>query len=127
MTPEEWESLCDRCAWCCVHKLTDESGTVQYTNVACRHLDPHTCRCSHYERRHDVADCVHITAGNAATLQWLPQTCAYRRLGAGLPLPAWHPLVTGDPHSARQAGMTVVDRVLREDEIADIEEHVIRS
>ena len=37
----------------------------------------------------------------------MPQTCAYRLLWQGKPLPGWHPLITGDPNSVHSAGVSV--------------------
>ena len=46
MSPEEWESLCDGCAQCCLIRLEDEdTGEIATTYVVCRYLDLHACRC----------------------------------------------------------------------------------
>ena len=47
----------------------------------------------------------------------MPQSCAYRLLHEGKPLPAWHPLVSGDPDSTNKAGMSVAGRVFPEDSV----------
>jgi uncharacterized cysteine cluster protein YcgN (CxxCxxCC family) len=114
MNSTEWESLCDGCARCCMIKLEDEDeGTVYHTSLVCHLLDIDACRCTNYSRRHElVKDCIEFTADLAAQLAWLPKTCAYRRLAEGLPLLPWHPLVSGDPESVHQAGISVRDRVI---------------
>ena len=40
----------------------------------------------------------------------MPQSCAYRLLHEGKPLPRWHPLVTGDPESTHKAGQSVLSK-----------------
>ena len=45
MTKEQWESLCDNCGRCCLHKIQDsETNHVFFTNVVCRYLVEETCQ-----------------------------------------------------------------------------------
>ena len=114
MTGDEWESLCDGCARCCLYKTEDEdTGDVEYTATACEFLDPDTCRCSDYANRHtEQPTCAVLSPDTlGAAAEWLPETCAYRRLHRGQDLPPWHPLITGDPHSPREAGVSLHGRV----------------
>ena len=116
MTRGEWESLCDGCGLCCMHKVEDEdSGQLFYTNLACRLLDTKTCRCGDYgNREREVADCLVLTPEQTDTFEWLPASCAYRLLANGEDLPDWHPLVTGDPESVHEAGISVRGKVVSE-------------
>ena len=109
MDRAQWESLCDGCGKCCIHKLEDEvTGEFFATNVACRLLDRRSARCSNYRGRHAyVPDCVRLTPAKLAELDWLPETCSYRLLRDGKELPEWHHLNTGDPESVHAAGMSV--------------------
>lgn len=118
MTTEEWESLCDGCALCCLQKVEDEeSGEVLFTDIACRLLDTNKCRCNDYQARAKiVADCLVLTADKPELYRWLPGSCAYRLLAEGHDLPSWHPLVTGDPESVHAAGISVRGRVKSETE-----------
>ncbi len=130
MTEEEWESLCDGCGKCCLHKLEDEdTGEVHYTCVACRHLDRHTSRCREYSRRLKlVAACIDLTPADVGQFHWLPQTCAYRLVAEGKPLADWHPLVSGSAESVHKAGISVRGRVFSEDEVDedDLEDYIVR-
>jgi uncharacterized cysteine cluster protein YcgN (CxxCxxCC family) len=127
MSKEEWESLCDGCARCCLNKLEDDdSGEIEYTNVACRLLDTTSCTCTNYaERQRFVPDCVILTPKSVAEIKWLPSTCAYRILADGGDLPPWHPLLSGDPKSVVTAGISVAGKVVSEREAGDLEDHVV--
>jgi hypothetical protein len=127
MNAEEWESLCDGCALCCLHKLEDEeTGSVAYTEVACRLLDLASCRCRDYaDRQRLVHDCVVLTPDSVGRLAWMPTTCAYRLLDEGRELAAWHPLVSGDRQSVHRAGISVRGRAVAERDAGDLEDHVV--
>jgi hypothetical protein len=113
MTDEEWESLCDGCGKCCLEKLEFDTGENAFTNVACKLLDLETCRCKHYKtRQKHVPECLNLRDEDFGAFWWLPKTCAYRLLNEGKPLPAWHPLNTGDPQSAIKAGFSVKGRAV---------------
>lgn len=129
MTPDEWESLCDGCGKCCLHKLEDEdTGEIYFTRVACYLLDEHSCRCRQYEQRQQlVPDCLSLTPDQIGQLSWLPSTCAYRLVGEGKDLLPWHPLVSGDPNSVHRALMSVRGLIVNEQDVADdeYEEHIV--
>jgi hypothetical protein len=99
MNHDQWESLCDRCGICCLHKLQDEdTNEVVCTNVVCKFFDLKNSKCSDYEnRKQNQPDCLTITYDLLDKAQhWLPKTCAYRRLYQGNKLPSWHPLITNN-------------------------------
>ena len=127
MSRQEWESLCDGCGKCCIHKLEDEeTGELFATNVACRLLDRRSGRCTDYPNRKAlVPDCVRLTPAKAGALDWLPSTCAYRLRANGEPLPGWHPLVTGDAESVHAAGASVRGWTVSELDVGDLELHVV--
>ncbi|MEL6687358.1 MAG: YcgN family cysteine cluster protein [Pseudomonadota bacterium] len=116
MSAAEWESLCDGCGKCCLIRLEDdETGAVYTTDAHCHLFDNKTCRCTDYaNRKAKVPDCVILKPGNIKALKWMPQTCAYRRLSEGKGLADWHPLVSGDPNSVHDAGMSVQDATVSE-------------
>ena len=127
MSRVEWESLCDRCARCCLVKLEDEdTGVVDYTEIACRLLDHGKCECTRYEQRKAlVPDCVTLTPEMVETVTWLPSTCAYRLIAEGRDLYWWHPLVSGSPETVHQAGISVRGRIVAEERAGDPEDHVV--
>lgn len=125
MTESEWESLCDGCGKCCLHKIIDSSQEtpddadlymradeeLYYTDVRCRYLDPESARCACYsERLERVPDCVNITLDDLPYIHFMPPSCAYRRLHEGKGLPSWHPLLhQGSQQAMRDAGMSVAN------------------
>ncbi|MCX2980659.1 YcgN family cysteine cluster protein [Halieaceae bacterium IMCC14734] len=129
MSRKQWESLCDGCARCCLTKIqNDFTEDIYYTNVACHLLDESSCRCTRYtERQQLVPDCVVLASDQLGKFTWLPDTCAYRLLDEGKPLPQWHPLISGDSDSVHAAGMSVRGRTIAEDSVNEdkIEDFII--
>ena len=127
MTDAEWESLCDGCGQCCLHKLMDEdSDEIYFTNVACKQLNIKTCQCRNYERRFEYEpDCIKLTRENLPTFEWLPHTCAYRLLAEGKDLPTWHPLLTGSKAAMHGERISVRHIAVKESEVRDWEDHIM--
>ncbi len=127
MNDEQWESLCDGCAKCCLLKLEDEDTLeIAFTNVACRQLNIGTCMCKNYSQRSRlVPDCVTMTPELVPELNWMPKTCAYRRLAEGKSLAWWHPLVSGDPDTVHKAGISVRGRTISERVAGDLDNHIV--
>jgi uncharacterized cysteine cluster protein YcgN (CxxCxxCC family) len=119
MTTEEWESLCDGCGRCCLLKLDDiDTGDIYVSDVRCKLLDGETCRCSDYpNRQQKVPDCIKLTPENVGAIPWMPVTCAYRRIAEGRGLPWWHPLLTGDPRTVIDVGVSVRGRTVGEEDV----------
>lgn len=129
MTRKQWESLCDGCALCCLHKLEDEdTEEVYYTDVHCRYMDTANCNCTVYlERQEKVPNCVWLTPDQASEFHWLPDSCAYRVLAEGRKLADWHPLISGDLNSVHEAGVSIKGKGVADDQVAeeDWEDHII--
>lgn len=126
MDTAQWESLCDGCGRCCLHKLRDEeTDELAWTDVSCRLLDTQSCACGDYTGRfRKVPDCVALTPAIVAEIDWLPPSCAYRLLQEGRDLPDWHPLVSGDRDSVHRAGASVRGRAISERHAGALEDHV---
>ena len=123
----EWEALCDGCGRCCVHKLEDEeTGELYATNVACKLLDRGQGRCLDYtHRKRRVADCVTLDRRNLGSLDWLPETCAYRLRAAGKSLPGWHYLISGSRETVHEAGQSTRGWTVSEEDAGELEYHVV--
>lgn len=114
LTPEEWESLCDGCGKCCLVTLEDETA-IHYTQVACEFFNPEHCSCTQYrERQTKKPNCVKVTADNIDSLYWLPDSCAYRLVARGQPLPSWHHLISGSKKAIHKAGFSMQSRTINE-------------
>ena len=126
----EWEALCDGCGLCCLIKLEDEElQEIAYTKVACKLLDCQTAQCSNYSQRvQHVPDCIQLTPEKLANIQWLPASCAYRRLEQGKSLPSWHYLNSGTRSSIIQAKKSAAGRCISEVEVDEeqIEDYIVR-
>lgn len=125
MTPQQWESLCDGCARCCLIKLQDEdTEEICTTNVVCRYLELDNCHCTEYtERTVLVPECVSLTPDNLNDqFHYMPQSCSYRVLYETGNLPDWHPLLTGSHEAMLDAGISVRMMAISENEIEDEEQ-----
>ena len=130
MSTEEWESVCDGCAKCCLTQLQDEdTQTLVFTNVACDLLNDNTCQCTDYDNRSDrVPSCVTMDAGNVEqAAEFAPPSCAYRLLVLGQPLPDWHHLVSGDRQQIHRENRSVQGRVVFQHQVSDedLEDHIV--
>ncbi len=122
MSHEEWESLCDGCAKCCLIQLEDENTEQRvFTDVACNLLNDASCRCTDYKNRSArVPSCLTMDQYNVEKVaEFAPSTCAYRLLVEAKPLPQWHHLVCGDKNIVHESGNSVRYRVRFERDIED--------
>ncbi len=129
MTREEWESLCDGCARCCVIRYEDEdTGEYLETDVVCKLLDLQTCACTNYPQRSRlVPTCLTLTPRLVKELAWMPKTCAYRLIAEGKPLFWWHHLVSGSRETVHEAGISVRAKFISERDVPpdELENHII--
>lgn len=143
MSQQEWESICDGCGKCCLHKFIDDDTvdeptttdriaqheTVEFTKVVCDYLNTKTCSCTQYQKRTQlVPDCVQLTKDNLKDIFYMPPSCSYRRLEEGRGLPSWHPLLNrGKKTAMHKAGMSVRGRTVYEHEVnaEDYEDYIV--
>lgn len=130
MNDSEWESLCDGCGKCCLHKFIDDEEieeaettdvinpgeSVHYTNIVCSYLNTKSCSCTQYEKRTElVPECVKLTKDNLKDIFFMPPSCTYRRLHEGRGMPSWHPLLNrGKKNAMHKAGMSVRSKTIYE-------------
>ncbi len=127
MNTEEWESLCDGCAKCCLNKLEDEdTEEIFFTSVVCDLIDLERCQCTQYSKRTTlVPECIDLKQHDFKHYTWLPATCAYRLLSDGERLPDWHPLISGTHESVKEAGVSISSFAIKESQVDDLEDHII--
>ena len=121
MNEEEWESLCDNCGKCCMIKLENfDTKSVNYTNISCKLLNINNIKCTKYNKRQEiVSDCVKLTPENLELLNWMPKTCAYRRIHYGQKLLDWHPLISKNKNSTIESGNSVFGKIISENQVEE--------
>lgn len=127
LNAREWEALCDGCGQCCLVREVDKREVTVYS-VACDLLDIEDSRCSDYAGRlRKEPSCHQLTPGNVAQYNWLPESCSYRRIQRGEPLPGWHPLLAGSRQRMRRKGITVCSYAVPRRQVArkKMPQHII--
>ena len=130
MSHDEWESVCDGCAKCCLNQLHDEElDELVFTDVAFQLLDDGTCRCKDYDNRSKkVPHCVELNVENIFGIaEFAPPSCAYRLLLMGEELPQWHHLNSGSRNTVHETGNSVKGRVRFIEDITseDLQEYIV--
>lgn len=129
LTATEWEALCDGCGQCCLVRRADDEQVTVY-GIACELLDIEQSRCSDYKNRFArVPYCRQLTPENVPRYDWLPDSCAYRRLAMGVALADWHPLIAGSQEQMIALGVTVSSYAVPMKEVPEyrMHQHVIAS
>lgn len=107
--------------------MSETDDTWFETNVACRLMDLNTARCRNYSnRKRLVPDCVQMTPDTIPYLNWLPATCGYVKVFHGEDLDWWHPLVSGDPNTVHESGVSLRHKAISERTAGDLKDYVTR-
>ena len=70
-----------------------------------------------------------LTPDNVRTLSWLPPSCGYRLVAEGRDLYWWHPLISGDPDTVHEAGVSVRGRVEGTEgdvSVDELQDHIVK-
>ena len=62
---------------------------------------------------------------SVGTLDWLPESCAYRLRSEGKPLPRWHYLISGSYETVHQSGQSTRGWTVSETDVDELEDHVV--
>ena len=71
-----------------------------------------------------MPDCVQLTPRKVRSIDWLPETCAYRLVEEGKDLPDWHHLLCGDKNKVHEVGVSVRGQIVSE---RDIKENILTA
>ncbi|HLR16632.1 MAG TPA: YcgN family cysteine cluster protein [Alcanivoracaceae bacterium] len=129
LNAKEWEALCDGCAQCCLIRHVENNEVTVY-GIACELLDIDNNRCHDYKNRlRRVPTCHKLTPNNVPQYNWLPDSCAYRRIHEGRPLADWHPLIAGHHYDMERKGVTVSHFAVPQHEVPKrrMQQHIIAS
>lgn len=127
LSVSEWESLCDGCGRCYLHKVEDDDrGDLYVISIAYRLLDGETCKCRNYVHRElIVPDCISLDITTVKTVRWLPESCAYKLIYEGKDLPWWHPLVSEDCQTVHKTYIFACGYIeIYEDELSSEEDYL---
>jgi uncharacterized cysteine cluster protein YcgN (CxxCxxCC family) len=71
----------------------------------------------YWNRQTRVPSCLRLTQDNLDQIEWLPPSCAYRRIMEGRGLADWHHLVSGDKNTIHETSHSVLGKVVFEKDI----------
>jgi uncharacterized cysteine cluster protein YcgN (CxxCxxCC family) len=72
-----------------------------------------------------VPDSVQLTPETLRMVDWLPPSCAYRRIEEGRGLPPWHPLRSGTQDTVVTSGASACGRIISERDAGMLEHHIV--